>query len=386
MSEQTSSGKAARPRPRLWLRVLLVILLAIVIAAPLYLVKQGQLDELSAQASQQPPPISVTVASAESAQWQRKIKAIGTLVAFQEVDVTTEVSGVITAINFDSGDEVAKSRLLVEFDSRTEVANLEAAQAKYESDDSQYQRLLQLKKESFATQSDIDIQASQVNIAVAEVNVAKTALSKKRIYAPFSGKLGIRQVDLGQYVAPGETIVTLLSYDKLYLDFTLPEQNFNDLLIDQAIEFRVRAFPEKIFRARVETWNPILDASTRNISVRAVVNNRGRLLSPGMFADMDLESRQEITVKTVPETAIFYNIYGEAVYIVEKPEASAENPNPDYRIAARQVDVAYRDNEIAGIRTGIDEGDMVVTSGQLKLYPNLRVAIVDDVPDYPANQ
>jgi membrane fusion protein (multidrug efflux system) len=187
-------------------------------------------------------------------------------------------------------------------------------------------------------------------------------------------------------VSPGDPIVKLLSYDRLYLDFTLPEQNFNDLLIDQAIDFRVSAFPGNTFRARVETWNPVLDANTRNISVRAVVNNKGRLLSPGMFADMEIESRREIVVNTVPETAIFYNIYGEAVYILEKPEPSDEQPLPDYRLAPRQVDVAYRRDGVAGVRSGIERGDIVVTSGQLKLYPNLRVAIVDDVQDPGAPQ
>ena len=380
------SEEQVERKPRLGLRILFILLVLVAISGVLGYIKINQIQELTAQGNQVPPPISVTAATAEPAQWRRKIKAIGTLVAFQEVDVTTEVSGVVTDIKFDSGDRVEQSELLVEFDSRTEIANLKSAQAQYESDNSQYQRLLKLKDQSFVTKNDIDIQASLVNIAAARVNVAKTELSKKRIYAPFSGKLGIRQIDLGEYVSPGDTMVKLLSYDKLYLDFTLPEQYFSDLLIDQTIDFRVRAFPDKIFRARVETWNPELDANTRNISVRAVVNNRGRLLAPGMFADMEVESRRQITVNTVPETAIFYNIYGEAVYVLEKPEPGDDDPLPDYRLAARQVDVAYRQEGVAGVKSGIRPGDMVVTSGQLKLYPNLRVAIVDDVPEYSATQ
>lgn len=364
----------------------MVLLLLAAIGGSLGYLKLNQFQALEAEGQQVPPPISVTVATAEAALWRRKIKAIGTLVAFQEIDLTTEVSGVVTGINFDSGDEVKQGQLLVEFDSRTEIANLKSAEAQFESDNNQYQRLLKLKDQEFVTQNDIDVRASEVNIAAAQVNVAKTELSKKRIYAPFSGRLGIRQVDIGEFVSPGDSMVTLLSYDRLYLDFTLPEQNFSDLLVDQAIDFRVRPFPGSVFRARVETWSPVLDANTRNISVRAVINNKGRLLSPGMFADMEIESRLQITVITVPETSIFYNIYGEAVYILERPESTDDQPLPDYRLAARQVDVAYRQDGVAGIRSGIKAGDIVVTAGQLKLYPNLRVAIVEDVPSLGATQ
>ncbi|CAD7841907.1 MAG: RND efflux system, membrane fusion protein [Olavius algarvensis Gamma 3 endosymbiont] len=384
-NSQVSDQPERSPKPRLWIRIIVVILLLLAIAAPLAYIKGQQFDELAVQGSQLPPPISVTVAEAVSNRWNRQIRAVGTLVAFQGVDITTEESGIVTSIDFESGEEVGTGSLLVELDNRTEMANLESARAQFEADNSQYQRLLKLKDQSFVTKNDIDTQASLVDIAEARINVAKTALSKKRIYAPFSGKLGIRQVDLGEYVAPGGIIVTLLSLDKLYLDFTLPESNFKDLVGDQLIEFKVRSYPDQTFSARVETWNPQLDANTRNISIRALVDNRKRLLAPGMFADMQVRSRRQLQVVTVPETSIFYNIYGEAVYILERPEASEKDPQPDFRLAARQVDVAYRSQGIAGIASGIEAGDMVVTSGQLKLYPNLRVAVVDDAPEYQSS-
>jgi membrane fusion protein (multidrug efflux system) len=319
--------------------VIVVVLLLVAITGALAYKKTLQIQEQIAQGSQLPPPISVTVAQARPDTWNRRVRAVGTLVAFQGVDITTEESGIVTAINFESGEEVEAGSLLIDFDNRTELANLESARAQFEADNSQYQRLLKLRDQSFVTKNDIDTQASLVDIAEARINVAKTALSKKRIYAPFSGRLGIRQVDLGEYVAPGGVIVTLLSLDRLYLDFTLPESNFRDLVRDQLIEFKVRSYPEQTFSARVETWNPQLDANTRNITIRAIVDNRERLL----------------------------------------------DPDPDYRLAARQVEVAYRAEGIAGISSGIEAGDMVVTSGQLKLYPNLRVAIVDDVPEYQSS-
>jgi membrane fusion protein, multidrug efflux system len=376
------SDPANDQKPRLWLRLLLVLLLLIAIAAPLAYYKFIQIQQQIAQGSQLPPPISVTVATARAAQWERQVGAIGSLVAFQGVNVTTEASGVITSVNFDSGNLIQEGTLLVELDNRTEMANLEAARARLQSENSQYQRLLKLKGESYVSSNDVETQAALVDIAEAEVRIAQVALAKKRIYAPFTGKLGIRQVDLGEYVAPADNIVTLLSLKQLYLDFTLPETNFNDLVVDQELDFKVRSYPQRTFSARVEAWNPQLDVSTRNVSIRAVVDNREGLLAPGMFADISLLSQRREDVLVVPETAVFYNIYGEAAYVLEKPPASDEDPDPAYRLAARQLDVLYRRDGLAGIRSGLKAGDIVVTSGQLKLYPSLPVAIVDDVPEY----
>jgi len=377
VSEQPKTRK-----PRLWFRLLLILLLLAAIAGGLALQKYLQIQQKIAQGSQTPPPISVTVATAEAAEWQQRVHAIGSLVAFQGVDVTTEVSGVITAINFDSGQRIEAGTLLVELDNRTETANLEAAQARLASDSSQYQRLLKLKDQKFVTTNDVDTQAALVDIAEAEVRVAEVALAKKRIYAPFSGKLGIRQIDLGEYVAPSDNIVTLLSLERLYLDFTLPEANFNDLVNDQVVAFRVRSYPERVFNARVEAWNPQLDVNTRNVAIRALVANKDGLLAPGMFADISLFSQRRKAVITVPETAVFYNIYGEAAYVLETEPGSGETVEPGYRLAARQIHVLYRRDGIAGVSSGLDAADLVVTSGQLKLYPSLRVSIVDDVSDY----
>ena len=377
MSEQSSTRK-----PRLWLRLLLVLLLIAAMVGGLAYQKYLQIQQQIAQGSQAPPPISVTVATAEDAMWESRVGAIGSLVAFQGVNVTTEVSGVITSITFDSGNIIAKNKLLVELDNRTEMANLEATRARLASDSSQYKRLLKLKDQSFVTQNDIDSQAALVDISEADVRIAQVALDKKRIYSPFSGKLGIRQVDLGQYVAPGDNIVTLLSLERLYLDFTLPEANFNDLVDKQSLEFKVRSYPDQLFKAQVEAWNPQLDVNTRNVTIRAIVDNQLGSLAPGMFADISLNSQRQLPVVTVPETSIFYNIYGEAVYVLELQPATEGVAEPDNRLAARQVNVLYRRDGIAGVKSGLVAGDVVVTSGQLKLYPSLRVSIVDDVAEY----
>ena len=377
-----SSTDTEPRKPRLALRIFLVLLLLAAIAGVLGYLKMGQFKAMEAQNSVTPPPIAVTVASAEADRWTRHIRAIGTLVADQQVAITSEVPGIITSIGFESGDEVVENDLLVELDNRSELASLESAQASFDSANSQYQRMLQLKGKSFVTSNELDNQASLVDVAEAQLRVAQVALAKRRIFAPFSGRLGIREVDRGDYIVPGAPIVTLQALDRLLLNFNLPESNFNDLVKGQAVKFRVRSYPGRVFEARVKTWNPALDASTRNVLAQAEVDNRERLLAPGMFAELDVESREKIDVLTVPETAIFYNIYGEAAYVLEN-SAEPGQP-PDYRLAPRQLDVAYREGGKAGVVKGLKDGDLVVTSGQQKLYPSLRVAIVDDPPDYQA--
>lgn len=376
-----SEDQLIRKKPSLVLRLFVVLVLVSAMIGALAYVKYGQIQVMMAQGSGSPPPISVTVAEAKTEQWNKRIMAIGTLVASQGVNISSEVGGIVRKINFESGTPVKSGTLLLQLDNQTEVASLNSAQAQYESDNSQYQRLLKLKNQSFVTKNDLDTQAGLVDIARSQIGVARAALEKKSITAPFSGQLGIRQVDVGEYLAPGTPIVSLQSIDKLLLDFTLPERNFNDIAAGQSINFKVRSYPDKTFNARIKAWNPMLDENTRNVTIRAEVNNKRHQLAPGMFAEMEVTSTLKVSVLRLPETAIFYNIYGEAVYVLEKPEATDNDPDPDYRLAARQVKVAYRANGGVGIDQGIKEGDLVVTAGQLKLYPSLKVAIVKDVPD-----
>ena len=368
-------------KPSLVLRIFVVLLLIAAIAGSLGYKKFLQIQVMSAQGSIVPPPISVTVAESKAAEWNKQLKAIGTLIAFQGVNISSEVSGIVQSINFESGQEVKTGQLLVKLDSQSELASLQTARAQYNVDHSRYQRFIQLKDENFVTGNVLDEQISLVDISRSKISIAKAALAKKSISAPFSGKIGIRQIDVGEYIAPGTPIVTLQSVDRLLLDFTLPESNFKDLAAGQSVNFQVRSYPGRSFAGKVIAWDPILDENTRNVSIRAEVDNKERYLAPGMFAEILVEGTQKIPVQTVPETSIFYNIYGEAVYVLEIPEATETNPTPGYILAARQVDVAYRVDGVAGIRSGIKTGDLVVTAGQIKLYPSLRVAIVDDVPE-----
>ena len=382
-----SQADTVTKKPRLILRIFIVLLLIAAMVGGLGYKKFLQIELMTAQGSVAPPPISVTVAEAKPTQWNRRIKTIGTLIAYQGVNISSEVSGIVTSINFESGQEVKKGNLLIELDNQSEVASLRSAKAQFEVDNNRYQRFVQLKDENFVTGNVLDEQISLVDISKSQISIAEAALAKKSIVAPFSGKLGIRQVDLGEYIAPGMDMVTLQSVDRLLLDFTLPESNFRNLTVGQSVSFDVRSYPDRSFTGSIIAWDPILDENTRNVNIRAEVDNEKRFLAPGMFAEILVSGTQKIPVLTIPETSIFYNIYGEAVYVLEKPEASGSNPNPGYILAARQVDVAYRVEGVVGVKAGIKAGDLVVTAGQLKLYPSLQVVIVDDVPEYePSGQ
>ena len=298
------------------------------------------------------------------------------------------MSGIVKTLNFKSGQEIRKDQVLLNLNNEIEQAALTTAQAQYASANNQYQRSLKLKNKKFVTENELDQQRWAANSAESQVVSAKAALDKKNIHAPFSGKLGIRNVDVGDYVSPGTKLVTLQSVDTLYLDFSLPERNFKQLAVGQPILFKVRSYPERVFEGKVQAWNPNLDVNTRNVNVRAIVENSDRLLAPGMFSEIEVESTDASAVVTVPETAIFYNIYGEAAYILEKPEIQSDSQQQTeaaeqetFIIAARQVKVLYRENGLAGVVEGLNEGDKVVTSGQLKLFPSLKVVVTDDAPE-----
>jgi membrane fusion protein (multidrug efflux system) len=368
------------------LRITIVLLLILAISGGLGYKKFTQIQTMIAQGSVVPPPTSVVVAEAIPENWNKRIKAIGTLFAYQGVNISSEVEGIVTSIHFVSGQDVESGMLLLELDSRTERASLASAKAQHKADSSQYQRLVKLIDKKFVTDTDLETQIALVDIAKSQIRIAEAALSKKSINAPFSGKIGIRQIDLGEYIAPGTSIVTLQSIDQLLLDFTLTESYFKDLVVGQLLTFKVRSYPDHTFSGKVTAWNPLLDENTRNVTIQAEVDNKDRKLAPGMFAEIDVESTQTLPVLAIPETSIFYNIYGEAVYVLEKPEPSDSDPDPDYILAARQVKIAYRNTGVAGVKEGLVAGDQVVTAGQLKLYPSLKVTVVEDVPELKNNQ
>lgn len=323
-----------------------------------------------------PPPRVVSAEYATEQSWQPYLSAIGTLSAVNGVDVSSEMEGKVKRIHFQSGQSVYQGELLLEIDDEVEQATLKSLLARLKLAQLNYERDEKLIKKKLTSQEQIDRSRAELDEVVALVEQTKATIDKKKIKAPFTGKMGIRKVDLGQYLSKGDTLTTLQAMDDLYLDFNLPEQEFTRLYVGQTLQFSVDAYPGREFQAKVIAVNAKVDAETRNILVRAQFNNKDTLLVPGMFASIKLILDQNDVVVTVPQTAVTYTLYGETIFKVEQ---DAGNNQEGSKLVARRISVVTgdrRDDRVA-IRSGIAVGDLVVSDGQIKLKNGTAITIAN---------
>lgn len=328
----------------------------------------GQIQQFKAPK----PPVSVAVAAAESRSWEARLSAVGSLRAIQGVDLSLEVAGTVKALRFDSGQQVKAGQKLLELDSDVEAALLGTAQADLGLAQVDYGRGAQLVGSQAISKGEFDRLAAQFAKNKATVAQLKASLAKKSIVAPFSGTLGIRQVDVGDYLASGTVIVTLQDLTSLYVDFNLPEQNVPRLALKQQVHVAVSAYPGQVFVGAISAINPKVDLSTRNVQIRATLPNPDGKLLPGMFADVQVVLPAEAEHVVVPESSIAYTLYGNSVYVAA-PKAGTES---EQLIAQRRfVDTGeHRDGWVA-IGKGLKPGERVVTAGQLKLSDGTPVSI-----------
>ncbi len=267
--------------------------------------------------SQPQPTTSVSVVAAESDSWRPGIPAIGTLEAVQGIELATEVAGLVDSIEFDSGQSVSQGDLLLELDTDVEQAQLKAAEAQLKQSQSDLGRQRELVERGNTPRSTFDAAVAQRDSNAAEVERIRALLAQKVVLAPFSGRLGIRQVDLGQFVSAGETLVTLQQLDPIYVDFPVPEQQLSRLQMGQTVEARIDAFPDQSFTGKLSSIDARVNQETRNILVRATLPNPERRLLPGMFASVTVLEDESRQVVTVPRTAISYSLYGDSLYVVK---------------------------------------------------------------------
>src|SRR5579871_356652 len=335
--------------------------------------------------SMAPPPQTVSTVTAATQDWQPQIEAVGSLRAVNGADLAFEVSGLVKELHFNSGDEVAAGDILVKLRADDDIAKLDALKATAALSEITLQRDQEQFKIKAVSQATLDTDSANLKNAKAQVAEQEAVIAKKTLRAPFAGHLGVRAVDIGQYISAGTTVVTLQALDPIYADFFLPQQTLNQIRLEQAVTIKVDTYPNKDFAGTITAINPKVDPATRNVQVRATLKNPDRLLLPGMYATVNVAAGEKQRYVTLPQTAVTYNPYGETVYVVDD---KGTNPQGQPQLVARQVFVTAglkRGDQVA-ILSGVEEGQTVVTAGQMKLRNGAPVMIDNTIrPTAEAN-
>jgi len=314
-----------------------------------------------------PGPQTVSTIEIKTLEWRPQLKAVGNLSPVKGVEISSEISGLVREVLFHSGDVVTQGAALIQLNADAEMAQFKSAEASAELAEVVYQR----DKAQFAaqaiSQAQLDFDAADLKMKKAQMALQKANLEKKTIRAPFSGKLGITSVVPGQYLNPGDKIVTLQSLNPIFVDFYQPQQKVSLLKLGQSVDMSIDAFPEQVHKGKISTLNPKVDSASRNIQIQATFNNPKLELLPGMFANVNIKLGDEVKLLTLPQTAVTYNPYGSTVFVAKPTGKKDKQGNP--ALEAQQVFVttgSARGDQVS-ILKGVDEGATVVTSGQLKL-------------------
>ncbi len=351
------------------------------------------IGKFMAQAASAPQTVSTVVAGKST--WQAQITAIGSLRAVRGADLSAQASGVVEEIAFDSGNDVPAGKVLLKLKPNDDYAKLEQLQAAAELAD----QTLKRDREQFAaqaiSQATIDTDVSTLKSAQAQVIAQQALIGEKIVKAPFAGRLGIRQVDLGQYLAAGTTVVTLQALDPMLIDFYVPQQALDHLKVGQTATATIDTFPGESFKGTVESINSKVDNASRNIQVRASFKNADRRLVPGMFASVAIDSGVSSTDVTLPQTCITYNPYGDTVYVLvhgKGGNGTGGDAKPQDTVEQRFVKLGATRGDQVAILSGVNEGDVVVSAGQIKLRNGAAVVVnntvqpTDDVHPTPPNE
>ncbi|HRD71074.1 MAG TPA: efflux RND transporter periplasmic adaptor subunit [Legionella sp.] len=373
-------------------------------------------------ATYEPPAVTVSSAVAKSVDWEPTISAIGNFVAINGVEVNSEIAGNVVKIDFDSGQFVLKDEPLITIDDSVNQAMLKFNQAELTLKELDYKRQTDLFKRGATPSSNVDEAKAKLQQAQAKVEEIQAQINQKHIGAPFAGRLGIRQVNLGQYINPGQTsIVSLQSMDPLYLEFYVPEQLYKRVHINQKITFSVEEFPDMLFEGTISAVNSKVDLNTHNVLLQAILPNcpadgiknpekstliktrkepqgsniivicnsdlntknkvRSFVFLPGMFASINIGQPAEPNTVIVPSTAISYSLYGNSIYVIEKNKEGKKNKEGEDVLVVNRVFVTTGEQRgnYTVIKKGIKPGQVVVSTGDLKLQNGTSVVINNSV-------
>ncbi|MSU46990.1 MAG: efflux RND transporter periplasmic adaptor subunit [Lacunisphaera sp.] len=352
-----------------------VILVVGVIAAWKIIIIRAVIKKMAAV---KPTPTVVSSLKAPVETWQRRLHAVGSFAAVQGVTVSNELDGTVASIAFAAGAPVHPGDLLVQLDVSTEQAQLASAEAAADLSRINLQRAQGLRAQNTNSQSDLDAAEALARQTAGSVDIIRTVIAKKTIRAPFAGRLGIRQISLGQFLKAGTAMVSLQALDPLYMNFSLPQQSLVDLKVGQIAQVAVDAYPGTVFAGPINAINSKVDDSNRNVQVQATISNADERIKPGMFASIDVILPQQDNYVTLPQTAISYNPYGNSVYVVED---QGKNPQGQPVLTVRQqfVQLGDRRGDQVAVLKGVKPGEEVVTTGQLKLRNGAAVQINNTV-------
>ncbi len=340
-------------------------------------IKYKQIGVLLAQGKQYvPPPEIVTTAPVRAESWETLLTSVGSLDAVQGVTVTAEVTGKVVRIAFEPGSKVATGDLLVQQDVSAETARLRSAEATAELARINFERSRKLLPDKVISQSDYDNNQAQLTQALAQVDNIRAVIAKRTIRAPFAGRLGIRQINLGQIINDGQAIVTLQSMDPIFVNFQIPQQQL--ALIRAGLEVRVTsdAIPDRVVKGKITAINPEVDAATRNIRVQATLVNSEEQLRPGMYANVAIVLPAKADVLAIPATAVLYAPYSDSVFVIEQKKD--ENGTSSGKTVRQQfVRLGEKRGDYIAVASGLNADESVVSTGVFKLR-NGQAVVVDN--------
>ena len=356
-------------------KIALTLVFVLVLVGALAGIKGLQFKTMFAQgANFAPPPETVTTAEVKRDTWQPTLTAVGSVAAVQGVMIGAEMSGTVKNIAFESGATVRAGELLVELDSSVEQAQLRSALASADLARLNLERARELREKKMMSQADLDSAEAQAKQASAQIDNIRAVIAKKTIRAPFAGRTGIRQVNLGQFLDNGAAIVTLQSLDPVYVDFALPQQNLAQLGAGMAVRVTTDAFPGQSFEGKLTAINPEVDAVTRNVRLQATLANPAGKLRPGMYANVVANLPRTERVLVIPATAVLYAPYGDSVFVVEdkkdeKTGAAGKVLNQKF------VRLGKARGDFVVVTSGLDAEQTIVTTGVFKLRNGMSVVI-----------
>lgn len=361
------------------------ILIALLIAGSVVAIKASQFQAMGAASEQMVmPPEVVNILEVREELRQPRVSAIGSVTAMNGTDVSTEFDGIVQAIHFVPGTNAQKGDALVQLDITVEQAQLRSAEAAAQSSQLALKRVEELRKSNSVSQADIDIAVSNAKQADAQVDYIRALIEKKTVRAPFSGKLGIRHISDGQFLAKGSAVVSLQALNPIYVEFSVPQQTLAKLTNKQPLTVWSDVYPGRQFKGAISAINPQIDPATRNVRIQATFPNPEGQLLPGMFVSLDVMLGQPEKVLLIPETAVLHGTSGESVFVID--ESTKSDQGETYQIVQKSVELGIRQGDFITVTQGLLAGERVISTGVFKLRPG-SVVVIDQrlAPSFSLN-